>query len=101
MAGDLAIGGAGGGFVAEGEPADGEAVEAHAGEAGGEIGIVVAGDPDPVAAGLERGERGAVVRADRRWAPSSSWKLSPSATTTFGWRYATSAARRASVSPVS
>ncbi len=48
--------------MTEGERADGEGGNAGAGEVAGEVPIVVAGDPDPIAAGLQSGERGAVPR---------------------------------------
>ena len=43
-------------FVPEHQPADGERLDRIAGQAGRRLRIVVAGDPEPVAAGHQRGE---------------------------------------------
>ena len=59
MAGDLAAG-ALGRLVAEGERAERERRQEPPADAVGRIGIVVAGDPDPVAAALQAAQRRAV-----------------------------------------
>jgi hypothetical protein len=63
MAGDLARRSVGLGLVAEDERAEAERSQVAAAE-GQRGGIVVAGDPDPVAPGHEGGEAGRVVIAD-------------------------------------
>ena len=83
MAGDLAVRRIARGDMAEGERADRERRGERAADAVRRIGIVIAGDPDPVAPALERGERGA-VGAESRAGPPPSWKLSPSAITVRG-----------------
>jgi hypothetical protein len=51
--GDLAVGGAGMGLVAEGELADGQFVGDCSVDSGRPAGIVVAGNPDPFATALQ------------------------------------------------
>ena len=61
-----------GGFVAEGERGRRQRVEAHAVEPVRQLRIVVAGDPDPVAAGLQCGRAPRDRAATGGAAPSSS-----------------------------
>ena len=84
MSGDLARGGAGRRLVAEEQRADGERLApSRRGRPAGGLGIVVAGDPEPVAARHQRGKAGAERLGQARRAPPS-WKLSPRLTTIFG-----------------
>jgi hypothetical protein len=83
VAADLAVGGFAGWLVAEREHADPERFEVDAADARHRLRIVIAGDPDPVAAALQAGQGGAVGRRDTA-AAAPSWKLSPSATTVRG-----------------
>ena len=66
MAGDLAVAGIGRRLVAKHQRAERQNVGETAADAVGEIGIVIAGDPDPVAAALEQGERRTIAAAHAR-----------------------------------
>ena len=84
MAGDLAVAGFARRLVAERQRAERQRRGESAADAVRRVGIVIAGDPEPVAAALQRGERRAVGRRAMRNGPPPSWKLSPSAITSRG-----------------
>ena len=83
MAGDLARRRAGGGLMAERQRAERQRRGRHAADIPRRLGIVIAGDPDPVAAALQRRSVARSLVADAR-RPPPSWKLSPSAITARG-----------------
>ena len=68
VAGDFAVGA--GRLVAEHERADRERGGRRSAQPGGRLGIVVAGDPDPVAPALERAQYRAVRVGEPRRAPA-------------------------------
>ena len=65
--------------VAKGQRADRQRRLERAADVVGRFGIVIAGDPDPVAAALQRAQMCRGRRRDSRAGPPPSWKLSPSA----------------------
>ena len=96
MAADFA--GGAGRQMTEGQRAERQRFLEHAADAVGRLGIVIAGDPDPVAAALQSMQALAVGRHSRA-GPPPSWKLSPSATTQARRIHARSAAPAGPASP--
>ena len=101
MTGDLAVRRGGGGLVAEYQPADGERFHGLAGDTGRRVGIVIAGDPDPVAPDLKRREQRAIARGEPGGGLGIVEGIAERDDDAGAKPFDQSAPRRASVSPVS